>query len=102
MHADAPPREWQGDAAGADAELERGAAASELDQEVDDRVDDRRIEHVGGRLVVPLCHTLAEVVLGHERILSRTQRRYPVPCPSRSRACCCPSAGRSSICVPGC
>jgi hypothetical protein len=65
VHAYAPLRERHCDSPGADAELERTPVASELDEEVDDRVDDGRVEHVGGRLVVPLCHTLAEVVLGH-------------------------------------
>jgi hypothetical protein len=47
----------------------RGAVARQLGEEVDCRIDDRRLEHVGGRLVVPLRHPLAEVVLGHERTL---------------------------------
>jgi hypothetical protein len=45
--------------------------AGQVGKEVDDRIDDRGLEHVGGRLVVPLCHTLAEVVLGHGRTLSK-------------------------------
>jgi hypothetical protein len=44
--------------------------AGQVGENVDDGIDDRGVEHVGGRLVVPLCHTLAEVVLGHRRTLS--------------------------------
>ena len=62
--------ERQRDAAGADAELERRAVAGQIGEEVDGRVDDRRVEHVGGRLVVALCNSLAEVILGHGRTLS--------------------------------
>ena len=54
MHGHASPRERQRDAAGADAELERGAAARQLGEEVDDRVDDLGLEQLGVRSVVPL------------------------------------------------
>lgn len=47
--------------------LERSAVAGELDEDVDDRLDDGRVEHVGGRFVVPLRDTLAEVILGYGR-----------------------------------
>ena len=70
MDADAAPRERQRDPAGADAKLERGAVAGQLGEEVDDRFDDCRVEHVGARLVVPLRHALAEVVLGHGNTLA--------------------------------
>ena len=72
MHAYAAPRERQGDAPGADAELERRAVSGELGQQLDDRVDGRRLEHVGGELVVPLRIALAPAVFGHGRTLSRT------------------------------
>ena len=49
MHADAALRERQRDATGADAELERGAAAGQIGEEVDHRLHDRGLEHLGGR-----------------------------------------------------
>jgi hypothetical protein len=63
VHADASLRERERDPAGADPELERRAAAGELDEEVDDRLDGGRGEQLGGVLVVPRCNPLAEVVL---------------------------------------
>ena len=59
-----PPRQRQGDAAGADAELERGASAGELREDIDDRLDRGRFRHVADQLVVARRDTLAEVVLG--------------------------------------
>jgi hypothetical protein len=67
VQRDAPLGEWQRDPAGADAELERGTGPGQVGKKVDDGTDDRRLEHVGGRLVVALRHSLAEVVLGHGR-----------------------------------
>ena len=69
MHVDAALRERHRDPAGADAELERIAVAGEVGEEVDGRLDDRRVELLAGRLVVPLGDALAEVVLGHEESL---------------------------------
>ena len=71
LHAYAAPRERQRDPAGADAELERGTVAGQVGKEADNGIDDRGLEHVGGRLVVPLRHRLAEVVLGRGRTLSK-------------------------------
>ncbi len=53
------------DPARADAELEGAPAVSQLQEEVDDRFDNCRIEHLGLVLVVPLGHVLSEVVFGH-------------------------------------
>ena len=47
MHGNAALGEGQRDAAGADAELERRAVAGQIGEEVDGRVDDRRVEHLG-------------------------------------------------------
>ena len=66
MHANAATGERQRDAAGADAELECSAVAGEIGEEVDDRIDDRWVEHLCV-VVVPRCDALAEVVLGHQR-----------------------------------
>ena len=74
MHPDAASRERERDAARADAELERGSVAGQLGQEVDDRIDDARLEHVGGLFVVALGHALSEVVLGHTRTLAKALR----------------------------
>ena len=49
VHRHAARGERQRDPAGADAELERGAVARQLGEEVDRRVDDGRVEHVGCR-----------------------------------------------------
>ena len=65
MDRHAALRERERDPAGADAELERCAAARELGQEVHDRVDDGRVEELRQPLVVARGHALAEVVLGH-------------------------------------
>ena len=65
MHPDAALRQGERDPARADAELERGPVAGQVGEEVDNGIDDRGLEHVGGRLVVPGRHRLAEVVLGH-------------------------------------
>ena len=70
MNTDAALREWQRDPARADAELEGASASSELGQEVDCRLDDGRVEHVGARLVVPRRNPLAKVVLGHRQSLA--------------------------------
>ena len=73
MHRHAALRERQRDPARPDPELERASAPGELGEEVDDRVDDRRVEHlrVDG-LVVPRGDALVEVAvvvvrLRHER-----------------------------------
>jgi hypothetical protein len=49
---DAAPRERQGDAAGADPQLEGPAVPCQGRQEVDGRLDRRRVELPRGRLVV--------------------------------------------------
>ena len=63
MHGHSPPREGERDPAGPDPELERASAARELGEEVDDRVDDLRVEHVGRRFVVPRRDGLVEVAV---------------------------------------
>jgi hypothetical protein len=68
------PRERQGDPAGADTELERRTAAGDIRKEGDDRVDDGRVGQVGVSLVEALRYALAEVVLGHRCILSKSKR----------------------------
>ena len=70
MHAQAALGERQRDPAGPDAELEGGAASSEIDKEVDDRVDDGRRRLVGVPLVESLSDALTEVVLRHARLLT--------------------------------
>jgi hypothetical protein len=67
--------ERQCDPARPNSELERGAGAGQVGEEVDNRVDGGRLEHVGGRFVVPLGHALAEVVFGHLGTLSKGDRR---------------------------
>jgi len=70
-------RKGQGDPAGADAELERRAAAGEIGKKADDWFDNGRFGQVRVPLVEPRRHALAEVVLGHRfRILS-SRRRWP-------------------------
>ena len=54
MHAHAALRERERDPARPDPELERRAVSCQLGQEVDDRLDHGRIEHVRGGLVVAL------------------------------------------------
>jgi hypothetical protein len=63
VHGDSALREWQGDAACADSELERGSARCSLGEEVDDGVDDHRVEHVGCGLVVPGGDAIVEVAI---------------------------------------
>jgi hypothetical protein len=65
MHLDPALSEWDRDPARADAELERRSTAGQLDEEVDDRVDDRGVEHLGLVRVIPCCHLITEVVLKH-------------------------------------
>ena len=57
-------------------------------QEVDRGIDHRRLEHLGGRLVVPLRDSLAEVVLGHGRTLSDGRIAAVGGSASRHRARC--------------
>ncbi len=103
VHADSALRERQRDPAGADPELERGAAPGELGEEIDGRIDDGRIEHVRLRLVVPRGDALAEVavVVFHARAATawraangRTRRRAR----PRSRA---PSSSARDLRPPG-
>ena len=72
MHPDPALRERQRDAAGADAQLESGPVAGEAGEEVDDGIDGRRLEQVGGRPVVRLCNALAEMILRHGRTLPKS------------------------------
>lgn len=67
-------RERQGDPAGADAELERRTAAGEIGKERHDRVDHSGVGQVRVPLVEALRNALAEVILGHQCILSRSTR----------------------------
>jgi len=71
VHADAALRERQRDPPRADPELERGSVAGELGEEVDDRLDDGAVEHVGTGLVIPRCNALAEVILGTAALCQR-------------------------------
>ncbi len=47
----------------ADPELERASPSGELDEQVDDRVDDRRVEHLPVGIVVPCGYALVEVAV---------------------------------------
>ena len=62
MHGDAAGRQRQGDPAGPDAELERPAVAGEVGEELDGRIHDRGIVHLGG-IVVGHGDFLAEVAV---------------------------------------
>jgi hypothetical protein len=48
VHPQAALGEWEGDPARADAELQRGAVAGQVGKEVDNGIDDRGLEQVGG------------------------------------------------------
>jgi hypothetical protein len=52
MHRHAAPRERQRDPAGSDAELQRAPTPGKLREQVHDRLDDLRFEHVCCGLVV--------------------------------------------------
>ena len=52
MDADAAGGQWDGDPAGSDAELERPTVADKPGEEVDHRIDDRRLEHRVQALIV--------------------------------------------------
>src|SRR4029077_16122434 len=67
-------RERQGDPAGAYPEFERRTAAGEIRKEGHHRVDDGRVGQIGVPLVEALRHALAEMILGHRRILSKAKR----------------------------
>jgi hypothetical protein len=53
VHRHAAARERQCDAARPDPELERSSGPGELDEELDRRIDDGRVEHLRGGPVVP-------------------------------------------------
>ena len=92
MHRHPSPREWERNPAGADPELEGAAAARELGEEVDGRVDDRWVEHLGRGLVVSRGDALVEIaVVLHGRNLAaggyalvghrqRVRTTFPVFC----------------------
>ena len=65
---DAASGERQSHAPGPDSELERAPAACQRRQEVDGRVEHRRVERIGGHLVVRVGHGLSEVAVfvGHQ------------------------------------
>jgi hypothetical protein len=65
VHRNAALGQRQGDAAGADPELEGGAVARQPGEYVHDRRDGGRVEHVVGGIVVAGRDILPEVVLGH-------------------------------------
>jgi hypothetical protein len=67
VHGNAARRERQRDPPRADSELERGAVARQLGEEVDDRFDDVGREQVGGVDVVARGDALAEEVLRRSR-----------------------------------
>ena len=89
MHLDAMLCEGKRDSPGADAKLERPAIAGQLGEQVDGGVDDRRVEHVRGGLVVPSCDTLVEVAVVVHRgkatarpgLSSNGARRVGTACP---------------------
>lgn len=56
------------DPAGADPELERPTLFGEVRQQLDDRFDRRRIEHLGGALVVDRRGALVEEALAMARV----------------------------------
>src|SRR6266545_8171203 len=68
------------------------SAPGELDEEVDDGLDDRRVEHLGSGLVVPCGNALVEVavVVLHRRNLPRAIIGYghlPPPYLARGYGC---------------
>ena len=73
VHRHPSLRERERDPARADPELERAPAPGQLGEEVDGRVDDRRVEHVRGGLVVPGGDPLVEVAVSS--CTARTYRR---------------------------
>src|SRR4029453_16771384 len=56
--------EWQSDPARPDPQLEPASSSSELDEDLDDRVDLSRLEHLGLGLIVPRGDALVEVAIG--------------------------------------
>src|SRR6516164_2629624 len=78
MHGHAARGERQRDTAGPDAELERPTVAGEVREQLDDRIDRRRLEHLGGRFVVAGRHWLVEVAVGHAPECRRPPR-YRAP-----------------------
>src|SRR5207244_3525541 len=89
VDSDAPLGERQGDAAGADAELERRACAREPGQEVDGRLDDRRVELLAGRSVIELRPLLAEEALA---VFHAARHGLDSTAPSDRRPTCRPVA----------
>ena len=74
VYRHAAPRERKRDAPRPDRELERAATSGELGQEVDDRIDRLRVEHLGV-VVVGRGDALVEVpVIVHARNLLRGRR----------------------------
>ena len=63
MHRHPAPRERKRNATRPDSELERPSGSGTLDEEVDDRLDDRRIELLTVRLVVARRDALVEVAV---------------------------------------
>ena len=82
VHRHSSLREGDGDPARSDPELERASVSGEVDEEVDNRIDDRRVEHLGRGFVVSRGDALVEVavVLSHRRNL-----RVPYSLPQMSR-----------------
>jgi hypothetical protein len=76
VHPHAPAAERDGDAAGADAQLERGASCSPLGQELDRGIDDRRVEQLRPPGLAGAGDRFVEVVLGHGCRLAGRRGRH--------------------------
>ena len=86
MHPGPSPAERQGDAAGADAELERTAFSGQLSQEVHRRVYHRGVEHARRGVVVTLRYLFIEIVLTHEGHCDRAPLGPPLVLGCRTTA----------------
>lgn len=64
----------QRDPASADTQFERRTATGEIGEECDGLVDDDAVEHLVGRVIVPGCNALPEVVFRH-RTMSIVRER---------------------------
>ena len=65
MHGNASTAEWQRDTAGPDTELQCRLALGQVGEEVDGRVEQRRLEDLGPQRPVATGDPRVEVGLGH-------------------------------------